>query len=138
MFLAMLNESQRKAFLALAARFVSEDRHVERGEMGWLEGLKREMGMDRRTRASDELPEDLFPVFDTHTSRVIAALEIMRLGYVDGSYCTMEDAFVSRMANAFGFPQELLKALDEWAARHAALTREATELMLERTWSAHA
>ncbi len=130
MFLTMLSETQKKAFLSLAARFVAEDGLVERGEMGWLEGLKREMGMGEGTRAGDELPEDLFPIFDTPTSQIIATLETIRLGYVDGDFCAAEDKFAAKMVLAFGLPEELVDALDGWAARHAKLTREAVELML--------
>ncbi len=132
MYLSMLNDTQKKAFLSLMARFVAEDGLVERGELGWLEGLKREMGMGRETKASDELPEDLFPLFDTHKSQVIASLETIRLGYVDGDYSPEEDRFVAKMVGAFGLSPELVLALEEWAARHAALTREAAELMLEQ------
>jgi hypothetical protein len=132
MFLSMLNEAQKKAFLALAARYVAEDGLVERNEMGWMDGLKREMGMDQRTRAGDEAPEGMFPLFDSRSSQVIAMLEIIRLGYVDGEHSPAESAFVTRMAQAFGLPPELLHQVDGWAARHAALTREAVELMLGR------
>jgi len=107
MFLAMLNETQKKAFLSLAARFVAEDKLIGKGEMGWIDGLKREMGMGKKIKAGDEPPEDLFPVFDTHMSRVVATLEIIRLGYVDGVYSTAENAFVAKMALPLNFPRNL-------------------------------
>lgn len=136
MFLAMLNETQKKAFLALAAQYVTEDGLVQRGEMGWMDGLKREMGMSQRTKIGAEPPEELFPVFDGHTSKVIVMLEIIRLGYVDGDFSAAENAFVAKMAAAFGFSREFVLLLNNWAARHAALTREAVDLMLKSEISA--
>ncbi len=129
MFLAMLNETQKKAFLALAAQYVAEDGLVQRGELGWMDGLKREMGLGPNTRIGTEPPEELFPAFDSHTSRVIVMLEIMRLGYVDGDFSAAENTFVTKMAAAFGFSPEFVLLLNNWAARHAALTREAVDLM---------
>ena len=128
MFLSMLSEPQKKAFLALAARYVAEDGLVGRAELAWMDGLKREMGMSQH-RAGDEPPEALFPLFDSPSSQVIAMLEIIRLGYVDGEHSPAESAFVATMAQAFGISPELLHKADDWASRHAALTREAVDLI---------
>lgn len=131
MFLAMLNDKQKQAFIALAAHYVAEDGLVQRGELGWMDGLKREMGMGLRTKIGHEPPEELFPVFDSHTAKVIAMLEIIRLGYVDGDFSPGENTFAGKMASAFGFSKEFMLTLDNWAARHAKLTSEAVDLMLE-------
>ena len=128
MFLSMLSEPQKKAFLALAARYVAEDGLVERKELGWMDGLKREMSMSQQ-RAGDEPPEELFPLFDSRSSQIIAILEIIRLGYVDGEHSPAESVFVAAMARAFRLSPDLLRDADAWASRHAALTREALELM---------
>ncbi len=65
--------------------------------------------------------------FDTHRSRVVAALELLRLTYADEYVHEAEVAEVRDVCTAMGFPEEWLFTMGEWASRFNEIDDEELE-----------
>jgi len=117
MFLDILNEAQRDAFLILAGRLAVADGEDSAEELEALSNLKREMGITREVNMDEILAEIDVSAFDTHKARVIAALELLRLAYADEYVHEAEIAEVRHVCVAMGFPEEWLTTMGEWATR---------------------
>lgn len=124
MFLDMLNHSQRDAFLVLAGRLAVADGEDSPEELEALSALKKEIGIDREVGMDEILAEIDVVAFDTHKSRVIAALELLRLAYADEYVHEAEVAEVRDVCVAMGFPEEWLTTMGEWATRYSEIDDE--------------
>lgn len=117
MFLDMLNQAERDAFIVLAGRLAVADGEDSAEELEALSELKQEMGISREVQMDEILAEIDVRAFDTHKSRVIAALELLRLAYADEYVHEAEIAEVRHVCEAMGFPEEWLTTMGEWATR---------------------
>ena len=117
MFLEMLNENQKRAFLVLASKVTMADGEDSAEEMEALRTLGREMGITAEIDIKASLGDIDVAPFDTHKSRVIAALELLRLAYADEYVHEAEVVTVRDICNAMGFPEEWLSTMGEWATR---------------------
>lgn len=117
MFLEMLNENQKRAFLVLASKVTMADGEDSVEEMEALRSLGREMGITAEIDIKASLGEIDVAAFDTHKSRVIAALELLRLAYADEYVHEAEVVEVRDICDAMGFPEEWLSTMGEWATR---------------------
>lgn len=127
MFLDMLNHSQRDAFLILAGRLAVADGEDSAEELAALTELKREIGIEREVAMDEILAEINVQAFDSHKSRVIAALELLRLAYADEYVHEAEIAEVRNVCVAMGFPEEWLSTMGEWATRYSEVDGEEVE-----------
>lgn len=127
MFLEMLNLQQREAFLVLAGRVAIADGEDSQEELEALSDLKVEMGIDRDVGMDEILSEIDVSAFDTHKSRVVAALELLRLTYADEYVHEAEIAEVRNVCEAMGFPEEWLTTMGEWATRFNEVEGEEVE-----------
>ncbi len=121
MFLEMLKMSQREAFLVLASRVAISDGEDSAEEQAAIEVLKAEMGITRDVDMKKVLAGIDVSLFDTHKSRVIAALELLRLAYADEYVHEAEIAEVRAICNTMGFPEEWVSTMGEWATRFNTL-----------------
>lgn len=127
MFLEMLNNEQRVSFLALASRVALSDGEDTPEELEAIKTLRDEMGIQSDIDVSKVLEEIDVSAFDTHQSRVIAALELLRLAYVDEYVHESEIAVVRDICEAMGFPEEWLSTMGEWATRFNEVEGEEIE-----------
>lgn len=127
MFLEMLNEDQKKSFLVLASRVTMADGEDSAEEMDALHALGREMGISTDIDIKKALGEIDVAPFDTHRSRVIAALELLRLAYADAYVHEAEVVEVRDICTAMGFPEEWLSTMGEWATRFNQVDDDAAE-----------
>lgn len=127
MFLDMLNQAQRDAFIILAGRLAIADGEDSEEELEALSGLKSEMGISREVRMDEILADIDVRAFDTHKSRVITALELLRLAYADEYVHEAEVAEVRNVCEAMGFPEEWLSTMGEWATRFNEVEDEEIE-----------
>jgi uncharacterized tellurite resistance protein B-like protein len=129
MFLHLFNEDQQKAFLALAKQFVASDSALSDEEHNLVELMHAEADLP----LDAELPEEDVPAllsrFDTRQARAAVLLELIGAGHADREFHAREDAFVRRVAEAFGVPEEELTAMQSWVERQVALARD-----VERFW----
>ena len=117
MFLEILNNEQREAFLVLACRIAISDGEDSAEEMEAIDGLRQEMGIAGEIDMKNVLADIDVSAFDTHKSRVVAALELLRLAYADEYVHEAEIAEVREVCEAMGFPEEWLSTMGEWATR---------------------
>lgn len=127
MFLDLLNESQREAFLILASRVAMSDGEDSAEERDALDSLRREMGIHHDVDIQAVLGEIDVRSFDTHRTRVAAALELLRLAYADEYVHEAEIAQVRDICTAMGFPEEWLSTMGEWATRFNEIEGEELE-----------
>jgi len=127
MFLEMLNDAQREAFLILASRIAMADGEDSAEEMEAIESLRQEMGVHGDIDMRRVLGDINVSAFDTHKARVIAALELLRMAYADEYVHEAEIAEVRDVCEAMGFPEEWLSTMGEWATRFNEVEGEDTE-----------
>ncbi len=127
MFLQLLNEQQREAFLILASKVAISDGEDSAEELAAMESLKAEMDISHDVDIKKVLDGLDVSAFDTHQSRVIAALELLRLTYVDEYVHEAEVAEVRDVCIAMGFPEEWLSTMAEWASRFNEIDDENIE-----------
>lgn len=127
MFLDLLNAPQRESFLVLASRIAISDGEDSTEEMEAIEDLKKEMGIYYDIDLKKILADLDVSAFDTHKSRVVAALELLRLAYADEYVHEAEIAEVRAVCEAMGFPEEWLSTMGEWATRFNEIKGEELE-----------
>ncbi len=127
MFLDMLNDEQKRKFLVLANRLAMADGEDSSEEIEAINAIKVEMGVSEDADVTEVLGEIDTTAFDTHKSRVVAALELLRLAYVDEYVHESEIAIVREICATMGFPEEWLSTMGEWATRFNELDGEELE-----------
>jgi tellurite resistance protein len=129
MFLHLLNDSQQRAFLALAKQFVEADQTLSDEEHNLLELLWAETGQD----FDAELPvgdvESLAAGFDGKQIKAAVLLELITVGHADAEFHPEESAFLERLAAALGVEDTTLKEMDVWVQRQLQLAED-----VEKFW----
>lgn len=147
MFLSELEPREKKSFIVLAERFMSQDGAKVDEESEFFTQMKTEMSRGFGLQFSGILGDpsgyiygdlgssttdaDLFAAFKGRKAKTIAMLELIGLGHADSSYCALEEEFINRMADAFGFSVEEVVEIENWVLRQLALVRDARTLMTE-------
>ena len=117
MFLEMLNIEQRESFLVLATRLAMADGEDSSEELEAIAELRKEMGIQHDVDMNRVLGPINVMAFDSHKSRVVASLELLRLAYADEYVHEAEISEVRDICSAMGFPEEWLSTMGEWATR---------------------
>jgi tellurite resistance protein len=128
MWLSSLSAVQREALMGLAHNVVVSDGLLDPNEEGMLDEFKQEMGLEHVNVEYLEL-SGIEKVFDTRQSRVVALVNLLRLGYADGAFEIEEECLLREVCKAFQFPDEEFLLLDNWVRRLVALEDEARTLM---------
>jgi len=130
MWLRVLNDRQREALLGLAHNIVVSDGLLDPNEEGMIDEFKREMELNPATE-SDYLELDgIEHIFDTRKSRMIAVLNLLRLGYADGAFEIEEECLLKQISRTFAISDAEFMLLDNWVRRLLALEDEARRLLV--------
>jgi tellurite resistance protein len=129
MFLHLLNDSQQRAFLALAKQFVEADQNLSDEEHNLLELLWAETGQDFDTELPEGDVETLAAAFDGKQVKAAVLLELITVGHADDEFHPEESAFIDRLAAALGVDAAKVKEMDGWVTRQVQLARE-----VEKFW----
>ena len=130
MWLMTLTESQRGALIGLAQHLVHADDALDISEEFMLEDFRRQMKLYGNSGAPSESIEGLATRFDTRMSRSVALLNLLRLGYADGTFDVEEESLMLRFAEALGFSDADYRIFEDWVRRLAVLEAEGKKLML--------
>jgi tellurite resistance protein len=130
MWLSSLSAEQRTALMGLAHNVVVSDGLLDPNEEGMLDEFKREMELSQVDVEYLEL-SGIEEVFDSRKSRVVALVNLLRLGYADGAFEIEEECLLREVCKAFGLPDEEFLLLENWVRRLVALEDEARQLMRE-------
>ena len=128
MWLSALSTEQREALMGLAHNVVVSDGLLDPNEEGMLDEFKREMELTQVDVEYLEL-SGIEQVFNSRKSRVIALVNLLRLGYADGAFEIEEECLLKEISQAFGLPDAEFLLLDNWVRRLTALEAEALDLM---------
>ncbi len=128
MFLNMLTEAQKKAFLAIAMKIIGADGLLDPRERQMIEGMRYEMGMWDETDLPKGSIEELAKPFDTRQSQVTLMLEGIALAYVDEEFTGEEEKILRALALIFEFSEEEATAMENWVLRYKDLIKEATAM----------
>lgn len=129
MFLHLLNDSQQRAFLALAKQFVEADAKLSDEEHNLLELMWAETGQDFDLELPTDDFETLAAAFPNRQAKAAVLLELISAGHADEEFHSEESAFIERLAGAFEINDADLKSMDEWVTRQLELARE-----VEKFW----
>jgi hypothetical protein len=131
MFLHILNDSQQKAFLALAKQFIEVDRHLADEEQNLLELMHAEMNLDFEEELPTGTVPELLTAFDTRQARVAALMELIATGHADNNFDPAENAFIHDAAAAWGIADEEVDRMESWIQRQQGLIAEAESFWAE-------
>ena len=129
MWLTALTAEQRRALLGLAHNVVVSDGLLDPNEEFMLDAFKREMELNPATESEYVELSGIEQIFDSHRSRVVALLNLLRLGYADGAFEVEEECLLREVCKAFQLPDEEFLLLENWVRRLVALEDEARALM---------
>jgi hypothetical protein len=129
MFLHLLNDSQQRAFLALAKQFVEADAKLSDEEHNLLELMWAETGQDFDMELPTDDFETLAAAFPGRQAKAAVLLELISAGHADDEFHPEESAFIERLSGAFEISDADLKSMDEWVTRQLELARE-----VEKFW----
>ena len=119
MFLHLLDDDQKRAFVALAGHMVTSDGHADAIEIEYLKRLMIESNLGKDLGAitsSDQIDPAAFP---TKRAQFAVIAELLILSVLDGSYDAGEAAFADGLVDAFGIStadHEMLCRIAEDAA----------------------
>ena len=128
MFLNMLDDDEKRAFVLLAERLIEADGIVVGSEAAALAALKAEMGVG--DVAGQELSvEELAYAFKDRRSRVAALLELFGLAHSDSNFHMSEVSLIASVAYFMGFDDQAIDILESWVQEYVSLVRKALAIM---------
>ncbi len=130
MFLHILTEPEKSAFLALASRLIGADADRADAEVALLAQLKAEMGIE----ADDllESKDDITAIAShllSHQSRVAALFELVGICHVDADYSAVEHDMIRELGRVWEITEEEIVAIENWVLRLMALMQQAKTLL---------
>ena len=129
MFLHLLTAPQKQSFLNLAQRLSMVDAEQDSNELDKLEDLKRRLALPIGPDMAAVAGDLDVSAFDNHRSRSVVMMELLSLAYSDDVLDDAESELISDIAVAFGFTQEDLNTMAEWAMSSLELTRRGEIMM---------
>ena len=117
--------------MGLAHNVVVSDGLLDPNEEGMLDEFKREMDLNSADDVEYLELSGIEEIFDSHRSRVVALVNLLRLGYADGAFEIEEECLLREVCKAFQLPDEEFLLLENWVRRLVALEDEARTLMGE-------
>jgi tellurite resistance protein len=128
MWLSSLSTEQRQALMGLAHNVVVSDGLLDPNEEGMLDEFKREMELNQTDDPEYLELSGIENIFNSRKSRVVALVNLLRLGYVDGAFEIEEECLLREVCKAFQLPDEEFLLLENWVRRLIALEDEARSL----------
>ena len=115
MYLHLLNDDQKAAFLTLAHRVSLADGEDDMDEISALDDIKAQMHSDKRPDMSEVLGDLPLAPFESPRDQAIVLMELLTITYADGYLHEAEAKLIGEIAAAFEINQERLNAMAEWA-----------------------
>ncbi|MCM3569772.1 hypothetical protein [Neobacillus mesonae] len=113
MFLAELQQEEKKAFLELAALIAKIDGNVSIYETSVLSKYQKEMELEDYEVKGLAI-EEILKIFKSDRSKNIVLTELFQLIYADGVFQDEESQIVDIIKNHFGFNTSEFTSLKDW------------------------
>jgi len=130
MFLARLNDEQKKAFLAIAMKIVGADYRLDPEESKMIEQMRYEMGLFQETDIPRGSIEELAKPFDTHKSQAIVLMEGIALCYSDKEFSGEEQKIMRALAIIFGISEKEATGIEDWVLDFKKLMKRTEEILV--------
>jgi uncharacterized tellurite resistance protein B-like protein len=118
MFLNLLKQEEKIAFLTLAKKIISIDSTISKQEMVLLNSMKRELELDDiDVQYLDASIEEVCLLFSNSKSKVSAIMELIGIGFVDGKFVLEEQNLIYQIADAMNISREETNMYIDWARR---------------------
>jgi uncharacterized tellurite resistance protein B-like protein len=118
MFLNLLKQEEKVAFLSLAKKIISIDSMISKQEMVLLESMKRELEIEEtQITYFDGSIEEICEKFTNSKSKVSAIMELIGIGFVDGKFVLEEQNLIYQIADAMAISREETNMYIDWARR---------------------
>jgi len=129
MFLASLNEDQKKSALAIAMRIIGSDGKLDKKERAMIEAMRYEMGLFHEIEMPHGSLEELVKPFDTKRSRSILLMEGIALAYSDTDYSEKEKRILRALAIIFEITEEDATEIENWVLQFRELQKKAEQIL---------
>jgi len=130
-FLSVLNNRQKLAFLSLADAVIRADQHLAPQEQAMLAAMRAEMNLSDSTPVPAMDIPTAGKAFDCRRSRVAAMIELVGLCLADDEVAPEEEVVLSSIRDALGLTAAEALAQRDWVLRQMALVHEANCMMME-------
>jgi len=119
MFLANLEEEQKKSFLILAQAMVWADGVLQEEEISMMNQYQQEMGLPISTEIRQEPTEQALETFQHTTVSVKKQIliELMALAYSDNEYADEEQLLIKKIAAALELDADFLSKCEEYVVK---------------------
>jgi len=114
-FLHLLKEQQKEAFLTLAQRLSMADGEDDPDELAALHDIKLQMNFAGNADMSNVLGDLPLAPFESGRDQSIVLMELLMISYADDYLHQAEAALIGEIAAAFGVDQDRLNVMAEWA-----------------------
>ena len=128
MLLHELNNVQRVELLKIVREIVVSNKEITAPEREGVFRLCREMGVSPISANSELNLTNLNNIFDTHTVRVIAMIELVHISLSDGSTCLGEDSIINGVRKSFGFTLDEFNTCSKLARDYSLLISGLSDL----------
>ena len=129
MFLTSLTQAQKEAFICLAYNVVVSDGELAVGEHVMMDNMRLEMGLPLSFEARYLPLDGIEKIFNSRRSRIVALIDLIRLGYADGAFEVEEQCLLADLCEAFEISETDFARLQNWVRRFISLEREAQAMM---------
>ncbi len=129
MFLNLLNEEEKKHYLAIAMRIVNADGKFSFEERQMIDAMRLEMGLVNETELPVGSIEMLAEPFKSERSKLIVLLEGTLLAYVDGKFSGTEEKILRALALIFEVSEDTAQKIENWVQKFMELQKEVKEII---------
>jgi len=129
MFLNLLNDEEKKYYLAIAMRIVNADGKFSSEEIQMINSIRLEMGLVNETELPVGSIEVLAEPFKSERSKKIVLLEGTLLAYVDGKFSGSEKKILRALALIFEIPEETALVIEDWVKKFVDLQKEVKNII---------
>ena len=128
MWLSNLSKDQHQALIRLAHNVIVSDGLLDPNEEGMFDLMKKEMGIKNSEEVEYLSLDGIETIFPDRKTRIIALINLIRIGYVDGAFEIEEECLLRDLANSFDIELDEFELLDNWVKRLVGLEKEAQAL----------
>ncbi len=129
MYLGILTDPQRQAFICLAHSVIVSDGEFTESERRMLTEMRREMSLADDTEGYYVPIEGMAQTFETERSRMVALLALVMLSYADGAFDIEERCYLDDLRRELRVSDQTFSQIQSLARRAVSLEKEAQALL---------
>jgi hypothetical protein len=126
MFLNLLTQDEKKAFLGLAYKVAMADNIYHEQEQAMMEYYEYESGM-KLDSEKDSSVEELCSVFQSKTNKAYCMIELLSLAFSDSEFHQDEKKIIDEVSERLNIDDNFIKYTCDWIDRQNSLTAEISQ-----------